>query len=243
MRSSALDAVRSYDPAYKNGKTKHLFVLKGLVQLVEGGRVQLKFRGGDHSAVVFEHSDQQATAGRSSTVTRSRPSSLHCAIAVSSKPLQCWTCFRRWTSNASATTDAHDGLAHIETLSHAYSVVYCMCVYGNRVFCGHILAICSNGSVRWVQSHLLSMATHSGTMLRWSLVVPLCRRHATGSCVSGTCRHTPWWRRCRATTGRCAALLATSRHPTSSFPVATTAQFGFGTSARCRVETQRRAKF
>ena len=39
---------------YKSGKTKHLFVLKGLAHLVPGGRVQLKFRGGEHSAVVFE---------------------------------------------------------------------------------------------------------------------------------------------------------------------------------------------
>ena len=39
---------------YKQGRTKHLVVLKGLAHLVPGGRVQLKFRGGDHSAVVFE---------------------------------------------------------------------------------------------------------------------------------------------------------------------------------------------
>ena len=124
---------------YKNGKTKHLFVLKGLVQLVEGGRVQLKFRGGDHSAVVFE---AFRSTGDRWTIKYRHPLSAFQAFNVAIAVLHNQTTAMldmlppldevMRAPPPMLTTE----LAHVETLSHAYSVVYCMCVYGNRVFCG-----------------------------------------------------------------------------------------------------------
>ena len=39
---------------YREGKTANMAVLRGAAQLVPGGKVQLRWRGGDKAAVVFE---------------------------------------------------------------------------------------------------------------------------------------------------------------------------------------------
>ena len=124
---------------YKNGSTKHLFVLRGLVQLVPGGRVQLKFRGGDHSAVVFEA--YRASEDRW-TVRYRHPLSAYQAFNVAIAVLHNQTAQLldhltpldeiMHAPEPQLTTN----LAPIDTLSHAYGVVYSVCVYGSRIFCG-----------------------------------------------------------------------------------------------------------
>ena len=129
------DAVEAMIQQYKNGETKHLFVLKGLVQLVEG-QIQLRFRGGDHSAVVFE---AFRSTGDRWTIKYRHPlslSSIQCCDRCPAQPNYCNVdMLPPLDSDASAPPMLTTELAHVETLSHAYSVVYCMCV-GNRVFCG-----------------------------------------------------------------------------------------------------------
>jgi len=124
---------------YKSGKTKHLFVLKGLAQLVPGGRVQLKFRGGDHSAVVFE-------AYRSSddrwTVRYRHPLSAFQAFNVAIAVLHnATTAALELFPPLDEVSQAPDpelttALMPIAKLEHAYGVAYCICVYGSRIFCG-----------------------------------------------------------------------------------------------------------
>ena len=124
---------------YKNGKTKHLFVLKGLAQLVPGGRVQLKFRGGDHSAVVFEA--YRATEDRWAVRYR-HPLSAYQAFNVAIAVLHNQTTeLLDHLLPLDAITHApvphlSTNLEPIDTLEHGYGVVYSMCVYGSRVFCG-----------------------------------------------------------------------------------------------------------
>ena len=124
---------------YKTGKTKHLFVLKGLAQLVPGGRVQLKFRGGEHSAVVFE---AYRSTGDRWAVRYRHPLSAFQAFNVAIALLHNVTtqAFEMMppldeVPQAPAPTLSM-ALTTIAKLEHAYGVAYCLCVYGHRIFCG-----------------------------------------------------------------------------------------------------------
>jgi len=124
---------------YKNGKTKHLFVLKGLALLVPGGRVQLKFRGGDQSAVVFEAF--RATDERWAIRYRhplSAYQAFNVAIAVlHNQTTQLLDLLLPLDSIPRAPDPViSTELTTMDTLAHAYGVVYSMCVYGSRIFCG-----------------------------------------------------------------------------------------------------------
>ena len=124
---------------YKSGKTKHLFVLKGLALLTPGGRVQLKFRGGDQSAVVFEA--YRATDERWAVRYR-HPLSAYQAFSVAIAVLHNQTTqLLDLLMPLDSIPRAPDpmlstDLEALDTLSHAYGVVYSMCVYGSRIFCG-----------------------------------------------------------------------------------------------------------
>ena len=124
---------------YKSGRTKHLFVLRGLCQLVPGGRVQLKFRGGDHSAVVFE---AFRSSGDRWTLRYRHPLSAFQAFNLAIAILHNQTTAMLdmlppldETMHAPAPTLSL-ALAPTNTLQHAYGVVYCLAVYGSRIFCG-----------------------------------------------------------------------------------------------------------
>jgi len=128
-------------------------VLRGLAQLVAGGRVTLKFRGGDHSAVVFE----AYRASDDRWVVRYRhPLSAYQAFSVAIAVLHNPTtqlldyCLPPLDDPLFVPEPLPSTfLVPMDTLSHAYSVVYCVCVYGHRVFCG----------------------THSGHLQQWQCPV------------------------------------------------------------------------
>ena len=153
---------------YKCGKTKHLFVLKGLVQLVPGGRAHLKFRGGEHAATVFEA--YRATGDRWAIRYRhplSAFQAFNVAIAILHNPISQALDMLPPLDEVPQAPDPELSiyLTPTERLEHAYSVAYCLCVYGSRIFCGT-----HSGHIQQWQCPIGAPATviewrgHSGTV-------------------------------------------------------------------------------
>ena len=124
---------------YRAGKTRDLFVLKGAAQLVPGGKVSLRFRGGREAATVFE---AYRASGDRWAVRYRHPLSAYQAFAVAIAALH------------NATTAMLDMLPPLDEVPHAVppraaanlacagtydkggGQVYCVHVHGSRVFCG-----------------------------------------------------------------------------------------------------------
>jgi len=124
---------------YKSGITKHLFVLKGYVQLVPGGKVVLRFRGGDSAPTVLEAF--RASEDRWTIRYRHPLSALQAfnvAIAVLNNPttnvLEMLPPLTE-VPNVPQTMPSPQ-LVKAQGLHHGYTVVYSICVHGSRIFCG-----------------------------------------------------------------------------------------------------------
>mmetsp|Transcript_31082 Transcript_31082/g.75545 ORF Transcript_31082/g.75545 Transcript_31082/m.75545 type:complete len:1826 (+) Transcript_31082:341-5818(+) len=124
---------------YKTGKTKHLAVLRGAVHLVPGGKVQLLFRGGSQSSVVFE---AYRATGERWAVRYRHPLSAFQAFNMAVAVLH---------NQTTAMLDTLPPLDEVPRalmpaptaslvartkLEHNYGAVYSIHSFGARVFCG-----------------------------------------------------------------------------------------------------------
>lgn len=124
---------------YKTGQIKHLFLLRGIAHLVPGGKVQLLFRGGGQSSMVFE--TYRATGERWAVRYRhplSAFQAFNIAVAV----------LHNQTTSMLDLMPPLDKLPHVHMpapstsvvsrikFEHNYGVVYSLHAHGGRVFCG-----------------------------------------------------------------------------------------------------------